>query len=66
MNIHMFSIDMTLNHETRALSDLKGNGEFSSIKQAPALDHTVPDELHLILRVTDVLIKAHIETASTL
>ena len=59
---------MTLNHETRALSDLKGDGEFSSINKPLLdleLDHIVPDELHLMLRVTDVLIKALIETART-
>ena len=52
--------------ERRALSELKANGEFSSINKPLLdleLDHTVHNELHLMLRVTDVLIKALIETA---
>ena len=57
----------TLNHTARTLSDLKADGQFSSINQPLLdleLDHVVPDELHLMLRVTDVLINALIETAS--
>lgn len=59
---------MMLHHEKRQLSDLKADGEFSSIKNPLLdleLDHIIPDELHLMLRVTDVLIKALIETAMT-
>ena len=52
-----------LHHEKRTLSDLKADGESSSINK-PLLDLELePDELHLMLRVTDVLIKALIETA---
>ena len=56
----------TLNHEARTLSDLKADGQFSSINKPLLnleLDHIVPDELHLMLRVTDVLINALIDTA---
>ena len=59
---------MMLHHEKRRLSDLKADGEFSSINKPLLdleLDHVIPDELHLMLRVTDVLIKALIETART-
>ena len=57
---------MMLHHEKRTRSDLKADGEFSSINKPLLdleLDHIVPDELHLMLRVTDVLITALIETA---
>ena len=57
----------TLNHTARTLSDLKADGQFNSINKPLLdleLDHVVPDELHLMLRVTDVLINALIETAS--
>ena len=50
------------------LSDLKGDGKFSGFKKPLLnldLDHIVPDELHLMLRVTDVLTKALILTAQT-
>ena len=58
---------ITLNHKARTMSDLKADGQFSSIKKPLLdleLDHVVPDELHLMLRVTDVLINALIGTAS--
>jgi len=60
--------DMTLSHSPRALSDLNGNGQFSSSNKPLLnlnLDHIIPDELHLMLRVTDKLIKAVIQTAIT-
>jgi len=58
---------MTLTHSPRALSDL-GNGEFCSIGKPLLnleLDHIIPDELHLMLRVTDRLITALIQTAQS-
>ena len=59
---------MTLQHQKRQLADLKADGKFSSIHKPLLdleLDHVIPDELHLMLRVTDVLIKALIDTART-
>jgi len=59
---------MRLSHSPRALSDLNGNGQFSSSNKPLLnlnLDHIIPDELHLMLRVTDRLIKAIIQTAIT-
>ena len=51
----------------RKLQDLKGDGKFSS-EQLPLLnielDHIIPDELHLLLRITDVLIEAAIDTVT--
>ena len=61
-----YRYNMMLHHEKRRRSDLKADGEFSNINKPLLdleLDHIVPDELHLMLRVTDVLIKALIETA---
>ena len=56
---------MRLYPKRRALSELKADGEFSCINK-PLLDlelhHIIPGELHLMLRVTDVLIRAIIET----
>lgn len=49
----------------RKLSDLKGDGKFCCDKVPLlqiALDHIIPDELHLMLRVTDVMIEALIHT----
>ena len=57
---------MTLCHTPRLLSDLKGDGEFSSFRKPLLnidLEYIVPDELHLMLRVIDVLTKALILTA---
>jgi len=57
---------MKLSHSPRALSDLNGNGQFSSSNKPLLnlnLDHIIPDELHLMLRVTDRLIKVVIQTA---
>ena len=57
---------MKLHHEKRRLSDFKADGEFSKKPLLDLeLDHVISDELHLMLRVTDVLIKALIETART-
>ena len=51
----------------RKLEDLKADGNFSC-KNLPLLhielDNVIPDELHLILRVTDVLIEAAINTVT--
>ncbi|XP_065892708.1 uncharacterized protein [Dysidea avara] len=60
--------NMTLTHCPRSLSDLKGNGDFSNIHKPLLnldLDHIIPDELHLMLRVTDRLITALIQTAKS-
>ena len=50
----------------RQLNDFKADSSFSNDKlpllNIP-LDHIVPDELHLLLQVTDVLIEALITTA---
>lgn len=47
----------------RKLQDLKGDGKFCC-ENIPLLnielDHIIPDELHLMLRITDVLIEAAI------
>ena len=54
----------TLDHDAKTLSALKADGQFSSInKPLPdlELDHIVPDELYLMLRVTTVLINALVE-----
>lgn len=55
-------------HDQRTRAQLTGNGKFGSIN-APLLDleldHVIPDELHLMLRVTDVLIQGLIDTATT-
>ena len=51
----------------RKLKDLKGDGKFCSDKLPLLhikLDHVIPDELHLMLRVTDVLIEAAISTVT--
>lgn len=52
----------------RKLSDLKGNGEFCS-ERLPLLhielEKIIPDELHLMLRITDVLIEAMINTVTS-
>ena len=61
-----YRYNVMLHHEKRTRSDLKADGEFSSINKPLLdleLDHIVPDEHHLMLQVTDVLIKALIETA---
>ena len=52
-------------HTPRTCADLKGDGTFGSINKPLIeleLDHVVPDELHLMLRVMDVLIDVLIET----
>ena len=50
-----------MTHTERTRAQLTGNGNLSSIN-APLLnlqlDHVIPDELHLMLRVMDVLIEA--------
>ena len=49
----------------RKLEDLKGDGNFSCVNLPLLnieLDHVIPDELHLMLRITDVLIEAAINT----
>ena len=51
----------------RKLKDLKADGKFSSEKLPLLdieLDHVIPDELHLMLRITDVLIEAVIDTVT--
>ena len=52
---------MKMTHTERTRAQLTGNGNLSSIN-APLLnlelDHVIPDELHLMLRVMDVLIEA--------
>lgn len=56
------------NIEFRKLEDLKGNGEYCNEKEALLnikLNHVIPDELHLLLRITDVLIEALISTVIT-
>jgi len=55
--------DMRLSHSPRALSDLNGNGQFSKPLLNLNLAHIIPDQLHLMLGVTDRLIKAVIQTA---
>lgn len=51
----------------RKLSDLKGDGKFCS-ERLPLVhiepDKIIPDELHLMLRITDVLIDAIINTVT--
>ena len=53
-------------HEARTQADLTGNGKLCSVN-VPLLDlefnHVIPDELHLMLRVMDVLIQGIIDTA---
>ena len=47
------------------LKDLKGKGEYYNDRKPlmnVELNHIVPDELHLLLRVTDVLIEGLIRT----
>lgn len=55
-------------HNKRTRAQLTGNGKFGSIN-APLLDleldHVIPDELHLMLRVMDVLIQALIDAATS-
>ena len=49
----------------RKLKDLKADDKFSNEKLPLLhieLDHVIPDELHLMLRITDVLIEAAIDT----
>ncbi|XP_065895016.1 uncharacterized protein [Dysidea avara] len=50
----------------RSLEDFDGSGEFCS-KHLPLIniepDHIVPDELHMMLRITDTLIECLISTA---
>ena len=52
-------------HNSRTRAHLQGNGKLGSIN-VPfidlELDHVIPDELHLMLRVMDVLIQALIDT----
>ena len=51
----------------RKLEDLKGDGNFSCENLSLLyieLDHVIPDELHLMLRITDVLIAAAINTVT--
>lgn len=52
-------------HMLKTGAHLQGDGKFESIN-APVmemkLDHVIPDQLHLILRVMDVFIQAHIDT----
>ena len=51
----------------RELEDLKGDGNFSCVNLPLLhikLDHVIPDELYLMLRVTDVLIEAAINTVT--
>ena len=51
----------------RKLQDLKGDGKFCCDK-IPLLnielDHVIPDELHLMLRIMDILIEAAIDTVT--
>ena len=59
---------MTLEPQKRQLVDFRADGNFSSIHKLLLdleLDHIIPDELHLMLRISDVLIKALIDTART-
>ena len=60
---------MTLHREkTQIIADLRADGKFSSIYKPLLhleLNHVIPDELHLMFRVTDVLIKALIDTVRT-
>ena len=48
----------------RKLQDLKGDGKFCSEQLSLLnieLDHIIPDELYLLLRITDVLLEAAID-----
>ena len=55
-------------HNSRSRADLTGDGKLGSIN-IPLLDleldHVIPDELHLMLRVMDVLIQALIDAATS-
>ena len=54
--------------EFRKLQDLTGNGKYCNDRPAlleMELHHIIPDELHLLLRITDVLIEALISTVLT-
>ena len=53
-------------HNSRSRADLTGDGKLGSINVPlldVELDHVIPDELHLMLRVMDVLIQGLIDTA---
>ena len=58
--------DMSKSHAQRSHANLTGDGKLGSIN-IPLLDleldHVIPDELHLMLRVMDVLIQGLIDTA---
>ena len=52
-------------HEAQTCADLNGSGKLSRINIAlidVELDHVIPDELHLMLSVMDVLIQGLIDT----
>ena len=51
----------------RELKDFKGKGEYCNDKKPLLnieLNHVIPDELHLMLRITDVLIESLIRTVT--
>ena len=53
-------------HNSRSRADLTGDGKLGNINVPlldVELDHVIPDELHLMLRVLDVLIQGLIDTA---
>ena len=62
--LHRHDMKIT-SHMLKTGAHLQGDGKFESIN-APVmemkLDHVIPDQLHLILRVMDVFIQAHIDT----
>ena len=52
-------------HKQRTRADLTADGKLGSINMPLLdleLDHVIPDELHLLLRVMDVLIQGLIDT----
>ena len=59
---------MTLEPQKRQLADLRADGNFSSIHKPLLdleLDYIIPGELHLMLRISNVLIKALTDTSKT-
>jgi len=53
--------------EYRSLEDLKRDGKSCSehpLRLDIQLDHVIPDGLHMMLRITDVLLEALITTAT--
>ena len=61
------TMEISTDVQYRRLEDLNGNGNFCN-KHTPLinieLDHVIPDELHMMLCVTDTLLEALITTAT--